>query len=82
MSPGTSIHAQGAGGRLPKYYLWMPQLEYMHLPLYRALRAEGAQDVGFRLFIDEHAFAASRAELAEALLGWLRACEAGTPCGG
>jgi hypothetical protein len=60
----------------------LPQLEHMHLPLYRALRAEEAPDVGFRLFMDEHAFAASRTELAETLLRWLRACEAGTPCGG
>ena len=59
-----------------------PQLDLMHLPLFRALRAEGASDVGFRLFADEHAFAASRAALADALLGWLRACEAGAPCGG
>jgi pimeloyl-ACP methyl ester carboxylesterase len=60
----------------------MPQLDHMHLPLYRALRAGDAVDIGFRLFIDEHAFAASRSELAEALLGWLRACETETPCGG
>lgn len=38
--------------------------------------------VGFRLFMDGHAFTASRAELIEALLGWLRACEAGMACGG
>jgi len=65
--------------------LWvpqLPQLDHMHLPLYRALRAEEAPDVGFRLFMDEHAFAASRTELAESLLSWLRSCEAGTPCGG
>ncbi len=51
---------------------WLPQLEHMHLPLYRALRAEGATDVRFRLFIDEHTFAASRAILAGAVLDWLR----------
>lgn len=60
----------------------MPQLEHMHLPLYRALRAAEAADVGFRLFMDEHAFTASRAQLSEALLDWLRACEEGIPCGG
>ncbi len=53
----------------------IPQLEGMHLPLYRALRELGATDVRFRLFEDGHAFSSSRAELVEALLDWLQGWE-------
>lgn len=53
----------------------IPQLEEMHLPLYRELRELGATDVRFRLFEDGHAFSSSRAELVQALLDWLRGWE-------
>jgi hypothetical protein len=79
---GTTARASSRAG-LNDAETWFPQLEHCHLPLYRALRAAGAPDLSFRLFMDEHAFeTSSRPALAQALLARLRACEAGSPCSG
>ena len=59
----------------------IPQLEVMHLPLYRGLREAGADDLCFRLFEDGHAFSSSRVKLREAILDWIRTCDEQTPCG-
>jgi len=46
--------------------------ETILLPLYRALKRAGAEDVRFVAFHDDHAFSRVRADLAAAIADWLR----------
>lgn len=47
-------------------------MEAFILPLYRALQNEGAKNVRFIAFQDDHYFQNSRPELAEAVINWLK----------
>jgi len=47
-------------------------MEVFILPLYRALQNEGAKNVRFIAFQDDHYFQKSRSELAEAVINWLK----------
>jgi dipeptidyl aminopeptidase/acylaminoacyl peptidase len=48
-------------------------MEVFILPLYRALQKEGAKNVRFIAFQDDHYFQKSRSELAEEIIQWLKA---------
>lgn len=47
-------------------------MEAFILPLYRALQNEGAKNVRFMAFQDDHYFQKSRLELAETVINWLK----------